>query len=135
VYLEAIDGALRTRLIANSTINSLVASRVYPSYLASISNPQYPLICFNRLPTLRDFRYNKRVTCQYSVYIYSSKSFAQTDSIFESMKDIFDNEFFDLPNSLGRVGFRILEFPSQDSEPDQRLYYAIFTVQALAFFN
>ncbi len=135
MYLEAIDGSLRKRLSSNATINSFVAARVYPTYLASIQNPQYPLICFNRLPTARDFRYNKRVTCQYSIYIYSSKSFAETDKIFESVKDVFDNEFYDLPESLGRVGFRIMEYPSQDSEPDQQLYYAIFTVQAIAFFK
>jgi hypothetical protein len=134
-YLDAVDGALRKRLSSNATINSLVSTRIYPSYLASLVNPQYPLICFSRLPVARDFRYNKRVTCQYSVWIYSTKSFAQTDQIFEAVKDSLDNEFFDLPDSLGRVGFKIIEYPSQESEPGELLYYAMFTIQAIAFFK
>lgn len=135
MYLEAVDGALRSRLISNSTINGLVSTRVYPSYLASIPSPQYPLICFSRLPTTRDFRYNKRITCQYSIWIYSNKSHAETDQIFEGMKNSLDNEFFDMANNLGRAGFRITEYPSQDMDPDQRLYYAIFTVVGIAFFR
>jgi len=135
MYLDAIDGALRQRLIANPFINSLVSTRVYPNYLASITNPVYPLICFSRIPTQRDYRYNKRITCQYTIWIYSSKGFSQTDPIFEMMKTSLDNEFFDLPNSLGRVGFRLTEFPSQDVDPDQQLYYATFNVVAIAYFK
>jgi hypothetical protein len=113
----------------------LVKARVYPSYLAKITNPQFPLICFNRLPSPRDFRYSKRIQCEYSVWIYSTKGFSETDKIFEEMKNSLDNEFFDLPESLGRVGFRLLDNPSQDVDPDQELYYATFSVMGLAFFT
>lgn len=135
MYHEAIDGALRSRLAANSIINPLVSTRIYPAYLASLPNPVYPLICFSRLPSARDFRYNKRITLQYTVWIYSSKGFSETDKIFEGMKNALDNEYFDMANNLGRVGFRITEYPSQDMDPDQLLYYATFTVVAIAFFR
>lgn len=135
MYHEAIDGALRSRLVSNPIINPLVTTRVYPAYLASLPSPTYPLICFSRLATNRDFRYNKRITCQYSVWIYSTKGFSETDKIFEGMKNALDNEFFDMANNLGRVGFRITEYPSQDMDPDQILYYATFTVVAIAFFK
>ena len=134
-YLEAIDGALRRRLIANPIINSLVAARVYHSYLADISNPSYPCICFSRVSSSRDHRYNKRVACEYTMWIYSSSSFKETDQIYEEIKNSLDNEYFDLPDSLGKVGFRIVENPIQDIEPDHQLYTSIFTMQSFAFFT
>lgn len=135
MYLEAVDGALRSRLASNSIVNGLVSTRIYPSYLASISSPVYPLICFSRLPSTRDCRYYKRIMCQYSVWIYSNKGYSETDRIFEGMHLSLDNEFFDMANNLGRAGFRITEFPSQDMDPDQRLYYSLFTVVGIAFFK
>jgi hypothetical protein len=135
IYLEAIDGALRQRLVANPDINKMVSTRVYSAYLAAITNPQYPLICFSRLASQREFRYDKRVTCQYNIWIYSAKGFSETDAIFSAMKTSLDNEFFDLPNSLGRVGFRVTQYPSQDVDPDHTLNYATFTVVAIAYFK
>lgn len=135
IYLEAVDGALRQRLVADPTINKMVSTRVYSAYLYSITDPAYPLIAFSRLASQREFRYDKRITSPYNVWIYSTKGFSETDAIFAAMKTSLDNEFFDLPNSLGRVGFRITQYPSQDMDPDHTLYYSTFTVVAIAYFK
>jgi hypothetical protein len=135
VYLTAIDATLRRILINTPTINALIATRVYPSYLASVANPTYPCICFSRQPSTRDFRYNKRVSATYDVWIYSTHGYDQTDLVFEYMKNTFDNEWFDLVTVAGRVQYRILDNTSQDQEPDEKLYFGTFRIQAITFFT
>lgn len=134
-YLIAIDEALRRRLVNNTSLNTLIATRVYPSFLASVPTPTFPCICFSRTPSTRDHRYGKRVTCDYDVWIYSNSGFQQVEAIYELLTGILDNEFFSMSADLGKVGFRVVEYTSQDIEPDERLYFGLFRVQAIAFFK
>ncbi len=134
-YLESIDAAFRRQLIDNPNVSALVGARVYPTYLAAIKNPSYPCICFQRQPSPRDHRYNTRVMPIYEVWIYSTKNFGETDKIYEYMKNIFDNEWYDVPNvTNARVGFKILDHGSQDMDPNELLYSSNFRVQAYGFF-
>jgi len=135
MYLNAIDETFRRILVANSNLNPIVATRVYPTYLASLPNPQFPLICFSRQSSRRDYRYNKRVTVDYDVFIYSTTGFNQTDTIFEHMKDALDNEWFSMISTAGRAGFRITEYGTQDHDVEEKLYFSTFRVLAIAFFG
>ncbi|MEM4720586.1 MAG: hypothetical protein QXT73_00815 [Candidatus Methanomethylicaceae archaeon] len=135
MYLAALDDTFRRCIARDPAANSLVAARIYPTYLASVTSPQYPCICYARQSARRDFRYNRRVTLDYDVYIYSSLSYAQLDAIFERLKEIFDNEWYDIANVAGRVSFRIVETPSQDFDSISRLYFSNFKVIAIAFFT
>jgi hypothetical protein len=135
VYLNAIDETLRRILINNSSLNTVVATRVYPAYLASIPSPLFPCICFSRQSSRRDYRYSKRVTVDYDVYVYSTTGFSQTDTIYEYMKNTLDNEWFDMISVTGRAGFRMIEYGTQDHDIEEKLYFSTFRIQAIAFFN
>lgn len=135
MYLAAIDDTFRRCITRDTAANALVAARIYPTYLANVVSPQFPCICYARQSVRRDFRYNRRVTLDYDVYIYSNVSYAQLDAIFERLKEIFDNEWFDIVSVAGRVSFRIVETPSQDFDSVSRLYFSNFKITAFAFFT
>src|SRR5574340_282055 len=128
-YLDDIDATLRRTLINNSNISKLVGTRVYPTYLAGVKSPTFPCICFMRISGPRDFRYNKRVSPPYDMYIYSSKDYSETDLIFDYIRQTLDNEFFTVINNGGRVQFRITSNGSQEMDPDSILYYSMFRIQ------
>lgn len=132
-YLDDIDATLRKTLINNTDISKLVGTRVYPTYLAAIKDPRYPCICFMRVSGPRDYRYTKRVSPPYDMYIYSSKDYSETDLIFDYVRQTLDNEFFTVLNDGGRVQFRITTNGSQSSDPDSLLYYSMFRIQTFAF--
>lgn len=134
-YLDDVDATLRRTLINNSNISKVVGTRVHPTYLAAIKDPQYPLICFMRISQSRDYRYTKRVSPAYDVYIYSSKDYSETDQIFDNVRLTLDNEFFPSPNGTGRIQFRITTNPSQSMDPDSMLYYGLFRIQVIGFFS
>lgn len=112
-----------------------MGTRVYPTYLAAITDPKYPCICFMRISGPRDFRYTKRVSPAYDMYIYSSKDYSETDLIFDHIRLTLDNEFFIIPKDVGRVNFRITTNGSQNIDPDTLLYNSMFRIQVFAFFT
>jgi hypothetical protein len=134
-YLDDIDATLRRTLINNSNISKLVGTRVYPTYLAGVKDPKYPCICFMRISAPRDYRYTKRVSPAYDMYIYSSKDYSETDLIFDNIRLTLDNEFFPAPNDGARIQFRITTNASQEMDPDSTLYYGMFRIQVFAFFK
>ena len=134
-YLDDIDATLRRTLVNNTNISKLVGTRVHPTYLAAIKDPKYPLICFMRVSQTRDYRYTKRVSPAYDMYIYSSLNYSETDQIFDYVRLALDNEFFPTPDGSGRIQFRIVQNPSQSMDPDALLYYGLFRIQVVAFFK
>ena len=132
-YLDDVDATLRRTLINNPNISKLVGTRVFPSYLASIKDPKYPCICFMRVGGPRDYRYTKRVSPQYDMYVYTSKDYSEADLIFDYIRQTLDNEFFDVINEGGRVNFRIITNATQNMDPDALLYYDMFRIQVFAF--
>ncbi len=95
----------RERLVramrGDATVFKLVGGRIYPQDVATIINPVYPCIAFRIDSGTPDPNVSKVGTPRVIINCYSTKSYNESYSIYEAVKDLLSiSRFYDVNVNL-----------------------------------
>jgi len=121
--------ALIERLNSNEDLRDLVGARIYPAFLASITNPQFPCINFASEGGPKRIYYlpYSRLTIRF--WAYSETNYEEAKNIFNLIEDEING--WVLTSEEATMVFTLLAEPTELFETELRGMTAAFVVRKI----
>ena len=121
--------ALVKKLNADSQLRNLVGNRIYPAYLASITNPKFPCVNFYSEGGSKKISYLSFAVLGIRFWAYSDENFGEANNIFDRISAILNDEI--LTSSDGNFVFAQMAEPVELHDDQLRGVTAAFVARRI----
>lgn len=81
-------------LLSQATVTTFVSSRIFPTHIATIANPTYPLVCFSITGGINHDVVKEFGETDFTIYEYSTQSYDQCWQIHKAIYDYLHRRNF-----------------------------------------